>query len=513
MNASRRWIIWVVVGAALLLLWIAVPLAVFLGGAWQRGRPHEPLPLRLDDREPYLILSTQRATTEYAEAIRLAHELHPSAMEGLLATEDLAPTRSLLSTRQPCYVLVFLLPGELDVNFAWRWMELATEVDDDPFVDVRAGFITGESPEAVTDFLRRIREAVQGRLKLPGAFVDNLGPNPMARESAFSKAPQNPMIPVLGQRLGITTISHGTQGFTGERLDSMANAGLVHFGGHGYPDRIEEGLLGRHVRDLELAPCVVFNGACYTGVTGRWYEVSSGTVEERQVESDESFCLAILSSNVITYLAALHADHGIPVYQEMEYIATTGASLGDLIKHTHDGVVMGAGGELPHLPELDEGTKLADWTPADFMLRGTAARVLFGDPALIVTDAFTDPPFDITLDHADDGSLAVRASLRNAALRSTFTDTYYSDMSATDQFNDRALIVCELPEEWETVGSVGVVRVQAGGEALRHRLIGFAVEQDRGVRRLYVQVDLASTGYMQSEFRRVGAQVELVVRP
>jgi hypothetical protein len=512
-NASRRWIIWVIVGAALLLVWIAVPLIVFLGGAWQRGRPRQPLPVRLDDREPYLILSTQRATTEYAEAIGLAKELHPNAMEGLLATEDLASTRRLLATRQPCYVLVFLLPDELDVNFAWRWLELTTEVDDDPFVDVRTGFITGESSEAVTDFVRRIREAVQGRLKLPGAFVDNLGPNPMARKSAFNKAPQNPMIPVLGKRLGASTISHGTQAFAADRLGSMSNAGLLHFGGHGYPDRIEDGLLGRQVRDLELSPCVVFSGACYTGVTGRWYDVSSGTVEKREVTAEESFGLGILRSNVIGYLAALHADHGIPVYQEMEYMATAGASLGDIIKHTHDGVVLGAGGKLPDLPELEEGMDLSGWTPADFMLRGTAARVLFGDPALILTDAFTDLPFDIALQPGDEQTLKLKARLRNPALRSTFTDTYYSDLSATGQFNDRALIVCELPKEWETVGSVEVMRVQAGGEALRHGLVGFAVEEDDGTRWLHVQVDLPSTGYMQSAFRRAGADVELVLRP
>jgi hypothetical protein len=513
MDPSRRWIIWVVVGAAVALVWIALPLAVFLGGAWQRTRPREPLPVRLDDRGPYLILSTQAATEEYATAIALANDLHPDAMEGLLSTEDLAPTKDLLRRRRPYYILVFLLPGELDVNFAWRWLKLTAEVDDDPFVDVRTGFVSGESAEAVADFVGRIRDALQGRLKLPGALVDNLGPNPMAPRSAFTKMPQNPMIPVLGQRVGITTISHGTQGFTEKRLDSMAKAGLVHFGGHGYPDRIEDGLLGRHVRDLRLAPCVVFNGACYTGVTERWYDVSSGAVEQRDVEPEDSFCLAILRNSVIAYLAALHADHGIPVYQEMEYMATTGASLGDVVKHTHDGVVMGAGGDLPDLPELDEGTKLADWTPADFMLRGTAARVLFGDPALIVTDAFTDPPFDITAEQRDDEALTVTASLRNAALKSTFTDTYYSDMSATDQFNDRALIAFELPEGWETVGSVEVVRVEADGKQLSNRLIGFAVEEDRSRRRLHVQVDLPSTGHMQSEFRRAGAEVELVVRP
>ncbi len=512
MAGPRRWVVWLVVGVAVALVWIALPLIVFLEGAWQHARPRQPLPVRLDDRGPYLILSTQDAVTQYVEAIALAKELHPNAMEGLLCTQDLAPTKRLLRRHQPYYTLLFLLPEELDVNFAWSWLKLTTEVDDDPFVDVRTGFVTGADAEAAVDFMMRVRDALEGRRQLPGALVDNLGPNPMARKSAFSKMPQNPMIPVLGERLGANTISHGTQGFTDKRLASMANAGLVHFGGHGYPDRIEDGLLARQVPDLTLAPCVVFSGACYTGVTGRWYDVSSRPIKERQVETQESFCLEILRNNVIGYLAALHADHGIPVYQEMEYMATNGASLGDIIKHTHDGVVMGAGGDVPDLPELDDEMALSEWTPADFMLKGTAARVLFGDPALIVTDAFADPPFDIALEERGAQSLGVTASLKNTALKSTFADTYYSDMSATDQFNDRALIVCELPAQWKTVESVEVLRVQADSKSLAHRLIGFGLEKDRGRRLLHVQVDLPSTGHMQSAFRIPGALVELLAK-
>jgi len=513
MAASRRWGIWIAVGVAVAIVWIVVPLTVALHSARRPARVREPLPVRLDDRGPYLILSTEEAAREYRNALALARELHPDAREGALSTNDLAATERLLTGHQPCYALLFLLPEELDVNFAWRWLKLTTEMDDDPFVDVRTGFLTGESPEAVADFVARIRDAVQGRLKLPGALVDNLGPNPMVHRSAFRKMAGSPMIPVLGKRLGINTISHGTQGFTRKRLSSMANAGLLHFGGHGYPDRIEEGLLGRDVRDLKLAPCVIFNGACYTGVTGRWYDTTSGTIEERDVGAGDSFCLGILGNNVVGYLAAVHPDHGIPVYQEMEYMAMSGASLGEIIKHTHDGVVIGAGGSLPEPPRLRDGKRLSQDSPADIMLTGAAARVLFGDPALIVTEACTEPALDITARQEDDQTLRITASVRNTALKSTFTDTYYSDMSATDQFNDRALIVCELPQGWQTVSSVEIVEVRAGGERLPHQLIGHGVEQDGGRHLLHVQVDLPSSGYMQSAFRQAGAAVEILVRP
>jgi hypothetical protein len=92
-------------------------------------------------------------------------------------------------------------------------------------LDVRTGFITGQNPAAALGFAHRIRAFVESKTPLAGLAVDNLGPNAMA--------------------------------------------GIVHFGGHGYPDGIVDGLSAAQARDLKLGPCIVFNGACYTGVMGR----------------------------------------------------------------------------------------------------------------------------------------------------------------------------------------------------------------------------------------------------
>lgn len=138
--------------------------------------------------------------------------------------------------------------------------------------------------------------------------------------------------------------------------------------------------------------------------------------------------------------------------------------------------------------------------------------MLFGDPALIVTDAFTEPPFETSTAAVHSDQLRITAKLVNTELKSEFTDTYHSDLSSDkQQFNDRALVRVELPEQWEDVRSVQVTSVQAGGENLTHRLVGYAVEVDHGIRRLHVQVDVPTTGYMQSRLRRAGATVILKV--
>ena len=511
MAVSRAKVMGLVIASVGVFLGIAVALIVVLSNLQSRAFAREPLTVRLDNAGPYLILSTKSAANEYADGVALATKLHPKAVVKLFSPENLSAAKILLHEHQPHYVMIFIRPDELDVNFAWQWLKLTTEVDADPFVDVRTGFITGESPQAVNAFVQRIINVVEGRKKLSATFVDNLGHNSMAAKTAFFKDFGNFYIPILGERVSLYTISHGSQGFSKERLGSMDLSGVVHFGGHGYPDGIVDGLRAVDVRDLKLAPCVVFNGACYTGVTWRWFDFRSGKIKEKQIQSEDSFCLGMLTNNVVGYFAALHPDHGIPVYQEMEYMATSGASLGDIIKHTHDGVIIGAGGKLPDFETMSDSMARPRWTPADFMLRGTAARVLFGDPALVITDSFTDLPFEVTVKKKNETILGITALLKNTMLKSTYTDTYYSDMSKTKQFNDRALIVCDLPQGFETVRNVKVIKVEAAGNRLSHRLIGYGVEKERDKHRLHVQVDLPSSGYMESTFRQRGAVVNILV--
>ncbi len=386
-----------------------------------------------------MILASTKAATTYGAALGEAKRLHAKAKYRAFDPDDLASLLTTLKTDPPRYALVFVLPEELDVNFGWRWMTMTTQLDDDPFVDLRTGFITGENPDAALAFVQRIARFARGELKMPMRMVDNLGPNSQAPKGSCSPQKASFMIPVYADAGEVTTISHGLEGFTAERFKLMENAGIVHYGGHGYPDRVVDSLSGVWVRKIRFAPGVFFNGACYTGVPHTWYDIMGPKLTRKTVKPETSFCLGVLACGPVAYFAALHPDHGIPVYQEMEYLACTGAPLGDVIKYTHDGVVLGGGGKQPVFEELKDGMARPAWTPADFMLKGTASRILYGDPSLKVLQPFTDPPFDVTCT-AQGKALQVTAALRNTKLKSTFTETYYSEMSRTKQFNDRALV-------------------------------------------------------------------------
>jgi len=497
-----------------IVLGIFVVSVIAVIGCNTAAETREPLAVTLDTRGPYLILATREAETAYAAAIAAARELHSDADQLAFDPGNLDDVLDALRRIQPRYALVFIKPSELDVNFAWRWLTLTTRLDDDSFVDVRTGFITGDSPESAEAFVKRIAAAVRGEVRLPGKIIDNLGPNTQAGKHEFHRSPGSFFLSSFARRLGVETISHGAEAYAEERPKSMDSAGLLHFGGHGHPDRIDDGLNGTQARQLVLAPCVAFNGACYTGVTGRWFEqwTDDGRVVERTVAPVDCFCLNLLANQVLGYLAALHPDHGIPVYQEMEYLAYSGASLGDVMKHTQDGVVLASGGELPAFEMFSNGSPSPQWTPSDVMLKGTAARVLFGDPAMVVGEVFVKPPFEVSLEQ-DESALRVTAILSNAGLKSTFTDTYHADMAWNPNgFNDRALITVELPEGWQQVGDVKILSVEAGGKPLRFRLVGRGIEHDGGASRLQLQVDVPTEGYMQSKLRTIGAKVELKVR-
>lgn len=478
------------------------------------SKPRESLAVRLDSTGPYLILASEAADRDYRRAIQRAQALHPEATRLTFTADNVELVLEQLQTIQPRYALIFIKPDELDVNFAWKWLNLTTQIDDDPLVDVSSGFITGTTPEAAATFVDRIAKTLSGELTLPGKLIDNFGPNPQAAQNSFIQQPGCFMIPVYQQRTALASISHGTRGFTKARLDSMQDAGLIHLGGHGYPDRIVDGLQAQQAKQLKLSPCVVFNGACYTGVTSRWFNqwTANGTVKSEKVASDDCFCLNLLGNSAIAYLAALHPDHGIPVYQEMEYLAYSGRSLGDVMRHTHNGVILGNGGTLPTFEQFTDKMPSPKWAPADVMLKGTAARILFGDPALVVSEAFTKPPFEYTTSNIGSDQLQITAVLSNTQLKSEFTDTYHADLSSNKQlFNDRALIIVDLPEGWNTVRSVEVSAARVNGQDLQHRLVGYAVEMNGDIHRLHIQVDLPTIGYMKSAFRQKGATVVLKV--
>jgi len=474
-------------------------------------RPPEP-GIRLDRQGPYLILSSNRAGEAYGEALGIARSLHPDAEEWTFDPADPGPLLPELTKLGPRYVMIVLLPDELDVNLAWRWLELSCAIDEDPLPDCRTGFVTGATPEAAAALLERTAAAIRQSMPFPDRIVDDLGPNLAVPPDSYARYDRSMMLTGLAAH-PVTTISHGRGGFPDGKLGDLAGFGLVHIGGHGYPDGVVTGLTAAQAGELTLERSVVFNGACYTGVTGRWFREwgPEDRVAVETVPAAGSFALRLLETDALAYLASLHPDHGIPVYQEMERLAATGASLGEVMRGTMADVVLGAGGELPGLDPLVNGAPSVRRTPTGIMLVGTASRVLFGDPALVVTAPFAGPALEVTAEERAEGMI-VTATVANPEMRCSLTDTFHSDLSIDPKlFNDRARIAVEIPEGVPHVSDVKVRDAESDGGPLPHRLVAWTVEALDGKRILHAQVDFPTRGYMDSEWRSVGARVRLDV--
>lgn len=421
----------------------------------------------------------------------MARRLHPKAT--LLELDPNRPETILprLSELQPRYAMLLLLPDEIDVSFAWRWLRVSTRLDDDPLVDVACGIVTGVDDRAALALLERTRAACRGELALPAALVDDYGPNSQLASDAFQETRSNFMLPVYSRGRS-RVISHGSGGLT--RLDRLKEAGLVHIGGHGIAQGVVDGLQVDQLKSLELNPCVVFSGACYTGVTRRWTEPDG---KQRLVTAEHSFCLQLLRRPVLGYLAALHADHGMPVYQELEFLTCRGGSLGEVMRATQNGVVLACGG---HLPPLSDWAKAS--IPAEIMLCGTGSRVLFGDPSLQVVPAGSSRAFGLS----QLGPLHFRARYANPQLVSTYLDTYHSDLGEAP-FNDRFLLDIELPPTAESFRPE-VLSCRRWFRPIHHRLVGWALEKQGRRRTAHILVDLASLGLSPSPLARLATELE-----
>jgi hypothetical protein len=486
--------------------------AVGLGSCLRVSPQPKQLPPVSGPPPPPAVLLTTAAEDDpwwrVVEAIRESGSIRQVLRFDADSPETILPEVRALD---PTFAVLVMPPEEIDVNFAWRWLATASRLDDDPFVDLCYGVITGATPEDAVAFWRRIRDAERDPSTIAPRLLDCLGPNQLDNDRAIVHR-QLFWAGWLRGKIDARGMNNGLRGFADGDLDKLTGYGILHFGGHGYPDRIDQGLTAAQLARAQLSPGVVFNGACSTGVTSRAFERGNGVWTERRYAPEETFCLTMLKQPVVAYLAATHPDHGVPVYQEMEHWLTTGCTLGETIKRTYDQVVVANGGRALEFPVLADGQPLPNWGPKEIMLYGTASRLLFGDPRLRPGGPVHSPPVAVSPPQSVGGALRATLTVASPDVPFSLMDTFHPDMGAQPNgFNDRvyAQIPLDGPVRIEQVSA----RATAGGTEVQSRVVGYAVEEWGGGRRLHVQVDLPSTGYQQGRIRREGATVEVSLQP
>jgi hypothetical protein len=439
----------------------------------------------------YLVLAAVAADDPYHAAARVLAEHHRAEIVAF-DPANVEPLRAVLARTEPRHVALVLRPEQLDFVFQRRFLQLATEVDDDPFVDFAFGYVTGRTADDAHDLARRgvarAPEPVDGGI----AMVAGGGDTSSVRGERLPPGAR-------GMFDGLQLFCAGAKAFPETKRDveflranlpKLKGRDAVTFVGHGYPREVSGGPTFADLDGVDLANAVVLNVACYTGVTHRWFDDDwrNGTMKLEQVPLAESFGLAVLHAGVLGYTAYLCPRPAGPELEtDLAALLAGGASLGDARRRDYDKTVLGFlgfGEERLRLREVGDGAALPKGPDAvrDLMLEGATGGVLFGDPACV---PFVARPDDVPVQLAfapGDGAIAVTARVVAPRVWSNC-----SDPTARWGKEMAMRVHARVPLGERHVTDVVVDSCTVGPESPPTRVL-WAVERDHGERFLQLKV-------------------------
>ena len=104
--------------------------------------------------QDYLVLAAFAADDPFDAAARVLAEHHHAAIVRF-DPADLEPLRAELVARAPRNVALVMRPEQIGFGLQRRFLQLATEVDRDPFVDFAFGYVTGRTAEDAVALAKR----------------------------------------------------------------------------------------------------------------------------------------------------------------------------------------------------------------------------------------------------------------------------------------------------------------------------------------------------------------------
>ncbi len=423
---------------------------------------------------------------------------------------DLESLRPKLIAAAPRHVAIVVRPEQLVFGLQRRFLQLATELDDDPFVDFAFGYITGTNADEAAALARRGAERqpqpiAHGLATVAGGVDKSVRverPKPLRRTQlndlqlycAGAEA-----FPATGRDLT----------FLQQNLTAINGRDLVTFVGHGMPREVLGGPTFAELAGLDLTGAVVLDVACYTGVTHRYYEddYQQNRTRALEVPLAESFCLALLRTGVVGYTAYLcPRPAGPELDTDLAALVVDGLSLGDARRRDYDKTVLGCLGFAEprlRLPPPVDGAPLAGGRDAvrDIMLEGATGGVVFGDPACV--------PF---VPREGDAPVAIECKAAAAAIvvtaRAGWQAAYTHCSDPTARFGDGLAmkVHTRVPLGDQHVTDVVVDDLRIGKTALPSRVL-WALEVDHGERFLQLKVNFPRPQKLTMESLRLTARV------
>ncbi|MCC6909819.1 MAG: hypothetical protein IT430_17930 [Phycisphaerales bacterium] len=452
----------------------------------------------------YLVLVEPGAEDAYLPAANAMAQLHGGQV-ARCNIDDEAALLAMLKERQPRWVVFVLPPERIDVQVAHRLLEVATQVDDDPFVDFEYAFITGRDGDAALRFVERINAAKQREY---------------GRRLGFFGSWEGPVVPQVQSAGGATkalkldAAAHLVGvGESDEARAEKARAAFAEFAGrdallffsHGYPDQMVSCFTAPDLRQwkVDLGGAILINCACYNGAPGRWWEPNFANgeyVDRGVIDPQKSVALAIIDSGVAGYFGGIDPWHGPLANQVFLLVIDDGMRVGEAAKRMHDRLAMAFAPQRIDYAPMSE----RQWTGegVNNRLGNGAGMIVYGDPAfapfaetatrLVSTQTALDGDSKlqctITIKPLLDGAMnAVDGMLPQARLMD-----YYSvrTQDVLKELKMEIHRVIPLPADWTGVESVAVESCASRGKDVPTSACQWMIEDTLDGRRLQLRVPI-----------------------
>ncbi len=363
--------------------------------------------------------------------------------------DDLKALVPQLRDAKARYLALVMRPQSLDANVTRELVPLLTGIDEDPFVDVAFGVITGatasDALKFVNNIIRAEKEGVPGRgVGLHAAGVDKcmeLGEADSIYGSPGRAFPYREHY-VYGK-------DPNWKNWWQERRDHLKGNGLIDLGSCGDsqgiwlfpaernmqrekhwkydPNKVGDDPKGEMPRltpeiifggkdGPDVFPAVVVNGSCHSAVTCRTvveadivstFGDTEGKVIFHEIAPEQSFPLAAIAHGATAYIGPLAANHASRASIENSYMLTMGAPLGDVMLRCYNELVMGSADRSIFVPRL-VANKPSPHDEGWCMWVDCLHRVLIGDPAF---NPFSKPAQDVEKVSVEASAKGVRVTL------------------------------------------------------------------------------------------------------
>ena len=343
-------------------------------------------------KSDYLVVSFLQPDDDYEAAAKRLVEIRKAR----LVRADVAKPELLLKELQlakPRHVAFVVRPEKLDLSLARQILTVATQIDDDPFVDFAYGFITGRTAEAAV----KLAEA--------GFKAEKTGRQPqlaiagVAGNQVKKSKTNNQVLRVSGLKLKAQwsnviqpSVNDGKRDleFIDKILNGLEEKNLFVLAGHGYPDRVVGGPNWEDMIDRKYEGAVAYNIACYTGVTSKWYEAdwSTGNLASKIVKAEESFCLRMIDTGVAAYVGyACPRPAGPEMFADVVQLVSQQISVGEQRRRHANAVILthlGQGFDAVVAEPVIAGAAFDQKRGVDEIVREmSTGSLLFGDPAFV----------------------------------------------------------------------------------------------------------------------------------